>query len=94
MLFPKLHDLAFQKGYALFCHGSFKRDMDLFLFPWQDQVPPVNEIINDIAEMLNAKIQIKQNKPHGREAVGLIFSIGNFVNTKYYIDLSYVNTKE
>lgn len=95
MLFPKLKEIAYEHGYVLFCHGSLKRDMDLFLFPWEVQPKAIDIVIDNLAKSVGAKrVTNIAKKPFGRKSIALAFQIQNLIDKTYYIDLSYIDPEE
>lgn len=69
-IFTKARILAWQYGYALVMHGSFTRDLDLLLVPWEDRAfnGAVTPIVNMLAEQCGLTIREGDptSKPHGR----------------------------
>lgn len=69
-IFTKARILAWQYGYALVMHGSFTRDLDLLLVPWEDRAfnDAVKPIVNMLAEQCGLTIREGDPtaKPHGR----------------------------
>lgn len=74
--------IAWQYGYACVMHGSFTRDLDLLLVPWETRA--CNVVILQILRMIAAACDLRINadkdgdpkfteKPHGRKAVTLHF---------------------
>jgi hypothetical protein len=47
-LLPALRAVARSKGYALACHGSFARDIDVIAAPWLDSAVGANELVEAI----------------------------------------------
>lgn len=76
---PRLPDfrliwrVARECGYSVGIHGSLKRDVDLIAAPWTDEAVGPAELIRRLCSGLNARWlgQSKEEKPHGRIAVGL-----------------------
>ncbi len=73
-IFAQARIVAWQYGYACVAHGSFTRDLDLLLVPWEDRAPPdVELIVKRIAGV--AKLEVKgppSEKPHGRKSWTLL----------------------
>lgn len=71
-IFTKARILAWQYGFACVMHGSFTRDLDLLLVPWEDRAfnGAVEPIINMLCQHENLKIKSDGGtaKPHGRRA--------------------------
>lgn len=73
--------IAWQYGYACVMHGSFTRDLDLLLVPWDKHAGPNREqIVKLIAQATELRIPVDAygaitwtNKPHGRKALSLHF---------------------
>lgn len=75
--YPKLPDvqimrqLAKEVGYALAIHGTLERDLDLVAVPWVDEAVSQEELVEHIAQGINARILCPEQKPLGRYAVNL-----------------------
>jgi len=84
VIYPKLAENARSVGYALACHGTFGRDMDLVAIPWTEDASPLEELLVAIVEGLAIRV-LKEpcHKPHGRVAYSLVAWTG-----PYNIDLS------
>lgn len=77
--------IAWQYGYACVMHGSFTRDLDLLLVPWEDRATSNHEqILKLIAQASGLRFRDGQedvlkstadftDKPHGRKACSLFF---------------------
>lgn len=84
-VFTQARIIAWQYGYACVMHGSFSRDLDLLLVPWEDRARPnCDQIMKMIAQagglrFRDGKEDIYQStvdwtdKPHGRKACSLFF---------------------
>jgi len=92
-IFTKARILAWQYGYALVMHGSFTRDLDLLLVPWEDRAgsSSVQPIINMLAEDCSLRIQdgSPSDKPHGRKCWTLL--LPGFTERRW-VDLSVMPT--
>jgi hypothetical protein len=84
-VFTQTRIIAWQYGYACAMHGSFTRDLDLLLVPWEDRAYGNNEqllkLIADACGLMFAdgnediyksEVVLKE-KPHGRKACSLYF---------------------
>lgn len=77
--------IAWQYGYACVMHGSFTRDLDLLLVPWEDRACDNREqLLKLIAQACNLRFRDGKDdiyksapdftdKPHGRTACSLYF---------------------
>jgi hypothetical protein len=74
--------IAWQYGFACVMHGSFTRDLDLLLVPWEDRaydkivVPILKQIAASCDLQLNVDkdgVPTASDKPHGRKAYTLHF---------------------
>lgn len=74
-IFTKARILAWQYGFACVMHGSFTRDLDLLLVPWEDRAGSavVKPIITMLAESCGLTIRADDptDKPHGRKCWSL-----------------------
>lgn len=88
-MYPGLAAIAQRHGYALACHGSLARDLDLIAVPWADTVSKHLEVIKDItshyAVRLIGECQIKN---HGRCSYMLSCGFGDCS-----IDLSFTPSR-
>lgn len=89
VIYPKLAENARSVGYALACHGTFGRDMDLVAIPWTSKAGKASDlvaaIVKDVAITVSGE---PQRKPHGRVAYSLTTWTG-----PYSIDLSIMPTQ-
>lgn len=93
LIYPILSKIANKHGYALFCHGSLESDLDLFLFPWDNNVPRVEVVIDEFVKTIDGKIVGNfVDKPHNRKAIPIAFQIDKKVLKNYYIDLSFMES--
>lgn len=82
-IFTQARIVAWQYGFACVAHGSYTRDLDLLLVPWEDRAHDkvTDRIIRLIADVCDLNIPgdnygepMKYTaKPHGRRAVSLMF---------------------
>ena len=84
-LYPDLVSICQKHGYALACHGSLARDLDLIAIPWAEKYSKPAEVIHQITKDLALTLDSGEKKLHGRIAVTLICGFGNCV-----IDLSFI----
>jgi hypothetical protein len=75
-VFTQARIVAWQHGYACLAHGSFTRDLDLLLVPWQSYAhKEIQALVNHMASSAGLKVNgPPSNKPHGRKAWTLLFS--------------------
>lgn len=85
-VFTQARIIAWQYGYACVMHGSFTRDLDLLLVPWEDRARPNHEqLLRLVAQSCGLRFRDGQEdimksevdfseKPHGRKACSLYFS--------------------
>lgn len=85
-VFTQARIIAWQYGYACVMHGSFTRDLDLLLVPWEERARPNREqLLKLIAQACGLRFRdghedIYQSKadftdkPHGRKACSLYFA--------------------
>lgn len=90
VLYPELAARAMRVGYALCCHGSFGRDLDIVAVPWTNRAVPRDELVKALCEGLAIKVADGSplRRPHGRHAYSLIAWTG-----PYSIDLSVMPTQ-
>jgi hypothetical protein len=72
-LYKPLSILITNAGYALAIHGSLRRDIDMVIIPWREELMPVGAlmacIVDKIKELNNHALLIGPfRKPHGRLA--------------------------
>lgn len=81
--------LAWQYGFACLAHGSFTRDLDLLLVPWNEsaQADDVDYFAPRIADAAGLKVSPHQPsiRPHGRKTWTLLFP--GFADPRW-VDLS------
>lgn len=73
-IFTQARIIAWQYGFALVAHGSFTRDLDLLMVPWEERAYSsiVPAIINRIAHVTGTSVKGEPgDKPHGRKAYTL-----------------------
>lgn len=95
-VFTQARIIAWQYGYACVMHGSFTRDLDLLLVPWEDRAfPNYDQLLKLIAQagelkfrdgkdILQATVDWSE-KPHGRKACSLFFP---GFNDRRWVDIS------
>lgn len=73
-IFTQARIVAWQYGFACVAHGSFTRDLDLLLVPWEDRpLPHVELIVKRIAGVAGLTVNgPPSEKPHGRKAWSLL----------------------
>lgn len=84
-IFTKARIIAWQYGYACVAHGSYTRDLDLLLVPWEDRARPNHDqLLKLIAQAAGLRFRDGNedifkskpdytDKPHGRKACSLFF---------------------
>lgn len=84
-IFTQARIIAWQYGYACVAHGSYTRDLDLLLVPWEDRAGPNgDQLLRLIADSCNLRFRDGvepvwkatvdwKEKPHGRRACSLFF---------------------
>jgi hypothetical protein len=68
--------VAWQYGFALLLNGSFTRDLDLLLVPWEARATAAmaEHVVKRIADVTELKVAGEPGtKPHGRRAYTLVF---------------------
>ncbi|WP_342617165.1 hypothetical protein [Rhodoferax sp. GW822-FHT02A01] len=95
--------IAWQYGYACVMHGSFTRDLDLLLVPWDEKARGNGEqLLKLIAQSCGLRFADgKENvvystvdwseKPHGRQACSLYFPV---FSDRRWVDISIFPTKD
>lgn len=86
--FTQARVVAWQYGFALLAHGTYTRDLDLLMVPWEARAfeGAVQPVINRIAQVTGTKIKGEPSaKPHGRRAWTLYLPGENEVR---WVDLS------
>lgn len=80
--YTQIRIIAWQYGYCASLHGSYTRDLDVLLVPWEERAGGNHEqLIRLIAAACNLTIPVKSvagelnwnYKPHGRIAISLHF---------------------
>lgn len=73
-IFTKARIIAWQYGFACLAHGSFTRDLDLLLVPWEERaVADVEGVVRRIAGGAGLTVNgPPSDKPHGRRAWTLL----------------------
>jgi hypothetical protein len=96
-VFTQARIIAWQYGYACVAHGSYTRDLDLLLVPWEERAGPNHEqLLKLIAQACGLRFRDGQedifkatvdftDKPHGRKACSLFFPDAN---DRRWVDLS------
>lgn len=96
-IFTQARIVAWQYGYACVAHGSYTRDLDLLLVPWEERATPNHDqLVKMIAEagglrFRDGKEDIHDStpdfteKPHGRRACTLFFPGGS---DRRWVDVS------
>lgn len=74
-VFTQARIVAWQYGYACLAHGSFTRDLDLLLVPWEAHASrEIESIVKHLAGVTGLKMQgHTAAKPHGRQCWTLLF---------------------
>ena len=69
-IYTQARIIAWQYGYSCCAQGSFTRDLDLLLVPWDERAAnEIGGIIVRLADVCNLRIQgAPSDKPHGRQA--------------------------
>lgn len=91
-IFTRARIVAWQYGFALLMHGSFTRDLDLLLVPWEDRASDkmAELVVKRIANECKLKLRDTPDeaaarlKPHGRKAYTLFLPDDNV----RWVDLS------
>lgn len=74
-IFTQARIVAWQYGYACVAHGSFTRDLDLLLVPWEERAAKIDAelVVKRIAGVAGLSLQGPPNdKPLGRKAWSLL----------------------
>lgn len=64
----KIRELAKEVGYAIAVHGSLERDLDIIAAPWTDAAIGNHDLLQHIAQGMNARVVDIERKPLGRYA--------------------------
>jgi len=75
-IYTQARIIAWQYGFACVMHGSFTRDLDLLMVPWEDRAwdAIVLPVVNRIADACGLTVKGEpKDKPHGRKAYTLLF---------------------
>lgn len=72
-LYPRLREVARQRGYALALHGSLKKDLDVLAAPWTEDATDAWTLAHALCEAASGMIEPRTDagqspmvKPHGR----------------------------
>jgi len=91
--FEVIKEIGLKYGYNIVLHGSLNRDLDLIALPWQEELKPYKEMLEEIAGCIggyimgeragmNEEDRIKfKNKHHGREQ--WVININRGITAKY-----------
>lgn len=74
-IYTKARIIAWQYGFCISLHGSFTRDLDLLMAPWQDTARNdlILPVVSRIAEVTGTRLVDQgMDKPHGRKAFCLM----------------------
>ena len=100
-IFTHARIIAWQFGYACVAHGSYTRDLDLLLVPWEDRAGANHEqLLKLIAEACGLRFRDGKedalesvpdftDKPHGRKACSLFFRAPS---DRRWVDISIMPT--
>lgn len=83
-IYTQARIVAWQYGFACVAHGSYTRDLDLLLVPWEERAHDrtAEQVIRLIADACDLDVKGGDSwdrpmaftaKPHGRRAVTLLF---------------------
>ena len=83
-IFTQARIVAWRYGYACVAHGSYTRDLDLLLVPWEDRAKPNHDqLLKLIADACGLRFRDGKDvmestpdytaMPHGRRACSLFF---------------------
>lgn len=101
-VFTQARIIAWQYGYACVMHGSFTRDLDLLMVPWEGRARENHEqILKMIAQACDLRFRDGEediykskadftDKPHGRKACSLFFR--KFGDARW-VDVSFMPCK-
>lgn len=74
-LYPRIRQVAYERGYALALHGSLTKDLDVLAVPWVEEACDPYELAHAICEEAGGLIEKRDDngrnphvKPHGRLA--------------------------
>lgn len=95
--------IAWQYGYACVMHGSFTRDLDLLMVPWEKHANNNHDQIlrllaeacglrfkDGVEDIVKATVDWTE-KPHGRKACSLYFPA---FGDRRWVDISFFSVKE
>lgn len=100
----QLKDIALQYGYNLVVHGSLNRDFDLIAIPWEQEVKPYTDMLNEFVEYLGGHImpendayrRVFAETHHGRMRYVINLNRGgketNYEDPQWYLDISIMPT--
>lgn len=96
-VFTQARIIAWQYGYACVAHGSYTRDLDLLLVPWEDRAGPNHDQLlkliadacdlrfRDGVEPVYKAVPDFTEKPHDRRSCSLFFKAAN---DRRWVDIS------
>jgi hypothetical protein len=87
-LLPDLRRIAREHGYALPCHGSMRRDLDLVAVPWYVKVAAPEKLAEALRAFVGGHVTGPAARPHGRQCWSIHLGAGP------YIDLSVLPRSE
>lgn len=96
-IFTQARIIAWSYGYACVAHGSYTRDLDLLLVPWEERACTMHEqLLKMIADSCGLRFRDGKedvlesvpdftDKPHGRKSCSLFF---RGFNDRRWVDIS------
>lgn len=93
-IYTQARIIAWQYGYSLLMHGSFTRDLDLLMVPWEEHACnyDTNAIVERIAQATGLRIHHGDpvDKNHGRKSYILHFPDGDV----RWVDFSVIPSRQ
>lgn len=86
-ILPGIKKIAREHGYAVAIHGSMKRDFDLLIVPWTEDITPFEEFLEILRRHLGKGARLPKDndhkKPHGRTSYILILPFHKYIHGAY-----------
>ena len=93
-IYTQARIIAWQFGFSIMMHGSFTRDLDLLMVPWEERASDdiVPGVVDRIAKIANLRMHAGDpvEKPHGRKSYILHFPDGDV----RWVDLSVMPSRK
>jgi hypothetical protein len=88
--FYALKEIAFKYGYNLVLHGSLSRDLDLIAIPWQAELRPHEDMIEEFIEAIGGDLQFANGlrRSYAPDQVWDKYKVTHHGRMQYVIDVN------